>query len=85
MGTSPGSNRFLAECKSPHVWRYTLLLGLPVGLLLATINQGDHWWRHEVNTVVLAKSILSPLLSCSIAFISAVAARSAKHSKPTSE
>lgn len=56
-----------------QVWRRTLLLGLPVGLLQAALNQGDRWWHHEVDTLVIAKSILSPLLSCSIAFGSAVA------------
>jgi hypothetical protein len=51
------------------------VLGLPVGLLQAALNQGDHWWRHEVDGLVLAKSVLSPLLSCSIAFLSAAATR----------
>jgi len=53
-------------------WRRTLLLGLPIGLLQVALNQGDHWWRHQVDAAVVAKSILSPLLSCSIAFASSV-------------
>ncbi len=67
--------RFLQVCRDPLVWRRTLLLGLPVGLLQATLNQGDFWLRHQVDAVVVAKSILSPLLSCSIAFASAAATR----------
>jgi hypothetical protein len=54
------------------------MLGLPVGLMQAALNQGDHWWRHNVDTLIVAKSILSPLLSCSIAFASAVATHAAQ-------
>ena len=65
-----------------RVWRPTLFLGLPVGLLQAALNQGDHWWHHQVDTTVLTKSILSPLLSCTIAFVSAVATRGTRTSHP---
>ena len=68
--TPPPRPRALGERR---VWRRTLVLGLPVGLLQAALNQGDHWWQHDVDAVVVAKTILSPLLSCAIAFASAVA------------
>jgi hypothetical protein len=70
--------RYFAALRDSRVWRRTLLLGLPVGLMQAALNQGDHWWHGEVTAGVVAKSILSPLLSCSIAFVSAVATQTAK-------
>ena len=69
------TSRYLLACRDPRFWRRTLLLGLPVGLLQAALNQGDHWWHGQVDAVVVAKSILSPLLSCSIAFVSTIAAQ----------
>jgi len=77
------ANRILRTwhvCRDRQVWRRTLVLGLPVGLLQTALNQGNYWWNHQVDTAVLAKSILSPLLSCSIAFVSAVATRTAHNS-----
>jgi hypothetical protein len=72
------ASRYVTAARDPLVWRRTLLLGLPVGLLQAALNQGDHWWRHDVDALVVAKSILSPLLSCSIAFVSAIATQTAR-------
>ena len=77
------TNRYLAACRDAQVWRRTLMLGLPVGLLQAALNQGDHWWRHEFGALVIAKSILSPLLSCAIAFVSAITSRTAQNSDTT--
>lgn len=53
------------------VWRRAAKLGLFAGLIQVAINQGDHWLRHEVDAVVVLKTLLSPLLSFSIAFASA--------------
>lgn len=55
------------------VWRRAALLGLIVGIMQVGLNQGDHWLRHEVDALVIAKTILSPLLSFAIAFASAAA------------
>jgi hypothetical protein len=66
------------------VWRRTLLIGLPVGLLQAAINQGDHWLHHRVDGAVLLKTLLCPLVSCAIAFVSAIAAHHTKEFDPTS-
>jgi hypothetical protein len=77
MPTDRLVTRLVLAGRDPRVWRRTLVLGLPVGLLQAALNQGDHWWRHEVGPVVVAKTILSPLLSCTIAFVSAAATRPA--------
>jgi hypothetical protein len=64
--------RCRAAARDPRTWRQALLIGLPVGLLQAALNQGDHWWRHEIDALVVAKTILSPLLSCSIVFVSTI-------------
>lgn len=72
------TGRYLTAIRDPLVWRRTLLLGLPVGVLQAALNQGDHWWQHQIDAAVIAKTILSPLLSCTIAFLSAVATQTAK-------
>lgn len=82
--TATGFHSYLLAIRDPRVWRRTLILGLPVGLLQAGLNQGDHWWQGHVDAAVIAKSILSPLLSCSIAFVSAVTTQAAKNLEPTS-
>lgn len=76
-------NRHLAACADAQVWRRTLLIGLPVGFLQAALNQGDHWWRHQVDAIVVTKTLLCPLLSCSIVLISAVCTRAEQISKST--
>ena len=55
------------------VWVRAAKLGLVVGFIPVSLNQGDHWLRHQVTTAVVVKTILSPLLSFSIAFASCVA------------
>ena len=53
-----------------------------VGFAQAMLNQGDHWLNHHVDAVVITKSILSPVLACTIALISALTATAAKNSNP---
>lgn len=57
------------------VWGRALCIGLPVGLLQVCINQGDAWLAGAISSAVVLKSILSPLVSCAIAFVSAAGAR----------
>jgi hypothetical protein len=59
------------------VWGRTLRIGLPVGLLQVAINQGDAWLSGVITTAVVLKSILSPTVSCAIAFTAASSARRA--------
>jgi hypothetical protein len=42
-----------------------------VGLLQVMINQGDFWLHHTVDAVVLTKTIISPLVTFSVALLSA--------------
>jgi hypothetical protein len=60
-------------CRHPAVWSRAAKLGLVVGLIQVSLNQGDHWLRGEITPGVVIKSILSPLLSFTIAFASAAA------------
>lgn len=55
------------------MWARAAKLGLAVGLVQVSLNQGDHWLTGQVTTGVILKSILSPLLSFAIAFASAAA------------
>jgi hypothetical protein len=60
-------------CRQPAVWSRAARLGLVVGLIQVSLNQGDHWLSGHITTGIIIKSILSPLLSFGIAFASAVA------------
>lgn len=73
---SPASRSFAPYRHALHqrkVWIRAAKLGLVVGIVQVSLNQGDHWLRHEVTTAVVIKTILSPLISFSIAFVSSVA------------
>lgn len=69
--TSP--SLYWQACRHPAVWTRAAKLGLVVGLIQVSLNQGDHWLQGHVTTGVVIKSILSPLLSFGIAFASAAA------------
>ncbi|MBI2517816.1 MAG: hypothetical protein HYV95_13010 [Opitutae bacterium] len=55
------------------VWLRAARFSLPVGLLQVAINQGDHWLHGQVTPVVLAKSLLTPLVTYSVALCTAIA------------
>jgi len=78
--SAPTSPRlpYWQACRHPAVWARAAKLGLVVGLIQVLLNQGDHWLRHEVDAVIVAKSILSPLLSFGIAFASTLATQVAE-------
>ena len=78
--TSP-RRAFLQACRQPAVWSRAARLGLVVGLIQVSLNQGDHWLRGEITPAVIIKSILSPLLSFAIAFASAAATQAESLSK----
>jgi hypothetical protein len=66
-----GSASWLEALQDRAVWSRALRWGAPVGLLQAVINQGDFWMNHAVDGAVLAKTIISPLVTISVALISA--------------
>jgi len=55
------------------VWTRAAVVSLPVGCLRALLRQGDLWWQHRVDGVVLAKTILSPLVTLGVAVMSCAA------------
>lgn len=73
MSPSPATTRALwaQAFRQPSVWRRAVRLGLSVGLLQATINQGDHWLSGAVDGTVLLKSIVSPLIGFTLVLVSA--------------
>jgi hypothetical protein len=75
MSSTPTSPRphYWQACRQPAVWVRAARLGLVVGLIQVSLNQGDHWLSGHITTGVVLKSILSPLLSFGIAFASAAA------------
>ena len=74
---------YWAALRQPRVWRRAARLGLVVGVLQVGINQGDHWLHHEVTFGVVLKTVLSPLLSFAIAFLSAAATHAENLSRPS--
>jgi hypothetical protein len=75
MKVSPASRRaiWLAALQQRNVWARAAKIGLPVGCLQSVINQGDVWWHHQATGLTLAKTIISPLVTFSVALVSAAA------------
>jgi hypothetical protein len=48
-------------------------MGLTIGLLQAAVNQGDRWWNHTVDNLVMLKTIASPLIGFTLVLVSAAA------------
>lgn len=65
-------------CRHPAVWARAAKLGLVVGFIQVSLNQGDYWLRGQITTLIVIKSLLSPLLSFGIAFASAAATHAEK-------
>lgn len=57
--------------RQASVWRRAAMVGLPIGVLQAVINQGDVWLRHEQTLGTVIKTLVSPLVTFSVAFLSA--------------
>lgn len=68
---SPRSPSLLHALACGEVWRRAAPIGLSVGLFQAALNQGDHWLHNEVTIGVVIKTILSPLITLSVALLSA--------------
>lgn len=55
------------------VWARGAKLGLSVGVLQAILNQGDVWLARTETAGTIFKTILSPLVTFSVALVSAAA------------
>lgn len=65
------STLWLEALQTRSVWLRAAKWGVPIGLLQAVINQGDHWYQLAVDLPVLIKTIVSPMVTFSVALISA--------------
>jgi hypothetical protein len=71
---NPPANRrrlWVRALQQRSVWKRAAVLGLSVGVLQAVLNQGDYWVRHTINTAIIAKTLISPLVTFSVALASA--------------
>jgi len=74
MKPSTGNrNLWLAAMRQRTVWMRVLKVGLPVGVLQAVLNQGDVWYHHQATGLTLFKTLISPLVTSSVALVSAAA------------
>ena len=64
---------WLAAARDSGVWWRAVKIGLPVGLLQVSINQGDVWLSHAVTPVVVLKTAVSPMIGVALAWFSAAA------------
>jgi hypothetical protein len=71
---APRHPRLRRALRDARVWRRAAKLGLTVGLLQVAVNQGDHWIRLHITAPLIFKSLLSPLLTFSVALGSAALA-----------
>lgn len=53
------------------VWRRSLSIGLTVGAAQILVNQGDFWWRGQIDSVVIVKTLVTPMIAISVALYSA--------------
>ncbi|MEO6569308.1 MAG: hypothetical protein ABIO94_11150 [Opitutaceae bacterium] len=61
--------------REPAVWRRAGRLGLVVGLIQVSINQGDHWVRNEITKLVLLKSACSVLVAILVVLLASASTR----------
>jgi hypothetical protein len=70
---------WIQAARQPAVWRRAFLVGGPVGALQVVVNQGDVWMTHiaahqSVVASVVAKTLLSPFITVTVAWVSAACA-----------
>lgn len=71
---STSAARWLAPLREPAVWLGAVKVAVPVALLQIAINQGDHLLRGEITRAVLAKTLLTPAVTLTVAVLSAATA-----------
>ena len=59
---------WMLALRERSVWTRAVKFGLAAGILQALVNQGDHWLRHEAGAGVVLKTILSPLITLTLAW-----------------
>ena len=83
--THPASRRRLwsLALQQASVWKRAATLGLSVGVLQAVLNQGDYWVAGAVTLAIVVKTIVSPLVTFSVALASAASMWVKKQMPPT--
>ena len=71
MTTSPTWTLWKQALSHRGVWKRSLIIGLIVGALQILVNQGDHWWRMQIDGVIVVKTVTTPLIAISVALFSA--------------
>jgi hypothetical protein len=70
----PGRKQLWCDALSNReVWWRACKLGFSVGFLQAIINHGDYWLNQAVSPSVAVKTLLTPLITFSVALVSAAA------------
>ena len=67
------SHPWLVAFQQRSVWARGAKLGLSVGILQAIINQGDVWLAESETLGTVVKTVVSPLITFSVALTSAAA------------
>ena len=67
------SRLWLVAFQQRSVWARGAKLGLSVGILQAIINQGDVWLAESETLGTVVKTVVSPLITFSVALTSAAA------------
>lgn len=63
-----------AALTSWTVWRRSLTIGLLVGLVQIAVNQGDVWWRLQISSTLIWKTLATPMIATSVALFSSAGA-----------
>ena len=71
MTASPTWTLWKQALSHRGVWKRSLIIGLIVGTLQILVNQGDHWWRMQIDGVIVVKTVTTPLIAISVALFSA--------------
>ncbi len=84
IATNPASRWRLwsLALQQASVWKRAATLGLSVGVLQAVLNQGDYWVSRTVTLAIVIKTIISPLVTFSVALVSAASMWVEKQTPP---
>lgn len=72
MTSSPAWNLWNQAFWQRATWRRACWMACSVGALQVMINQGDYWWRLDIDGVVVAKTIMTPVVTFGVALVSGV-------------
>ena len=83
-GTWPLWNEALT---SWSVSRRSLVIGLVVGSVQIVVNQGDVWVRLQINSTLILKTLVTPMIAISVALFSSAGAyvELSRRKRPVSE